>query len=165
MAMDDTNKEFMIFLCELWDRLVSHIANVLQTTCPPQSRIWWYPTAEFSLLPLHAAAPYNKGQKGISDLYVSSYKATLTALIRARRPSLPASALHKKRFIAVGQSAAKGVSKLFSVGTELDNIGQLVQGRATFTRIEGEDSSISTVVDELGKNEWVHLAFYGVPNQ
>jgi len=157
--------DFQSFLQELWDRVVSHIVDSLQTTCPPQSRIWWCPTAEFSLLPLHAAAPYRMGQKGVSDLYVSSYTTTLTALIRARRPSPPDSATGKKRLIAIGQAVAKGTSKLFSVSTELDNISQLVEGLATFTRIEGEDSCISTVIDELGKNEWVHFACHGVPNQ
>ena len=82
--MEDVEKEFKIFLRELWDKLVFHVVNVLQITCLPQSRIWWCPTAEFSLLPLHAAAPYRPRQKGVSDLYISSYTTTLTALIRAR---------------------------------------------------------------------------------
>ena len=51
------------------------------------------------------------------------------------------------------------------MGTELDKIGQLVRGLATFKRIEGRASRISTVTDELGKNEWVHFACHGVPNQ
>ena len=33
-----------------------------------------------------------------------------------------------------------------------------------FTRIDGEESCISRVVEELGKNEWVHLACHGLPN-
>ena len=158
----DMEKEFKIFLRELWDKLVSHIVNVLQTTCHRNSRIWWCPTAEFSLLPLHAAAPYRQGQKGVSDLYVSSYTTTLTALIRARRPSLPKSAHDKKRFIAIGQAAAKDAGQLLDVGTELDNISHLVNGLTTFARIEGERASISTVADELGKNEWVHFACHGI---
>ena len=45
-------------------------------------------------------------------------------------------------------------SELFSVGAELDNIGRRVDGLATFTRIDGEESCISRVVEALGKNEW-----------
>ena len=33
MDTTDTETEFRIFLRELWDKPVSHIANVLQTTC------------------------------------------------------------------------------------------------------------------------------------
>ena len=150
---------------DLWDRVVSNIVNSLRTTCLPQSRIWWCPTAEFTLLPLHAAAPFRKGQRGISDLYISSYTTTLTALIRARQPNSADSTADKKRFIAIGQAAAKGAGELLSVGTELANIGQLVDGLATFSRIEGENACISNVTDELGRNEWVHFACHGIPNQ
>jgi len=39
-----------------------------------------------------------------------------------------------------------------------------VDGLATFTRIDGEGSYISRVIEELGKNDWVHLACHGLPN-
>ena len=165
MDTNDIEKEFKTFLRELWDKVASHIINVLQTTCPRNSRIWWCPTAEFSLLPLHAAAPYRKHQKGVSDLYVSSYTTTLTALIRARQPSSPNSTHDRQRFIAIGQASAKDANELIHVGTELDNIGRLVGGLAAFTRIEGEHARISNVADQLAKNEWVHLACHGIPSQ
>ena len=41
---------------------------------------WWCPTAGFSPLQLHATVPYREGQKGVPDLYVSSYTTTLVAL-------------------------------------------------------------------------------------
>jgi len=40
-----------------------------------------------------------------------------------------------------------------------------VDDLATFTRIDGEESRTSRVVEELGKNEWVHLACHGLPNR
>jgi CHAT domain-containing protein len=120
---------------------------------------------EFSVLPLHAAGPYRKGQRNLPDLYISSYTPTLTALIRARRRDPPNSATEQKRFIAIGQAKAAGETQLLSVGAELDNIGQRLDGLATFTRIDGEESCISRVVEELGKNEWVHLACHGLPNR
>ena len=162
----DMSRDFVLFLRKLWDTVVSRIFDVLQTICLPGSRIWWCPTAEFSLLPLHAASPYRNGQRSISDLYVSSYTTTLTALIRARCPSSPDSATEKmKRSIAIGQAAAKGADQLFSVGAELDRISYLVDGLATFTRLEGEGACIPNVVDELGKNEWAHFACHGIPNR
>ena len=161
----DTTREFAAFLRKLWDQVVSPIVDVLQTIRPPRSRIWWCPTAEFSLLPLHAAGPYRKGQRNLASLYISSYTPTLTALIRARRRDSSNSAAQRKRFIAIGQAKATGESELLSVGAELRNIGQHIGSQATFTRIDGEESCISRVVEELGKNEWVHLACHGLPNR
>ena len=165
MDMRAIEREFKIFLRTLWDKLVSHVVNVLQTTCYRNSRTWWCPTAEFSLLRLHAAAPYRERQKGVSDIYVSSYTTTLTALIRARRPGILNSAHDKKCFIAIGQAVAKDTSPLLHVGTELDNIGRLVDGLATFTRIEGQNACISNIADKLGKYEWAHFACHGIPSQ
>ena len=161
----DVTRELASFLRKLWDQIVSPIVDCLQATHPSQSRIWWCPTAEFSVLPLHAAGPYRKGQKNLPHLYVSSYTPTLTALIRARR-CIPSDFITQgKRFVAIGQAKAAGESELLSVGAELDNIGQRVDGLATFTRIDGEESCISRVVEELDKNEWVHLACHGLPNR
>ena len=161
----DVTKELAFFLRQLWDQIVSPIVDLLQTIHPSQSRIWWCPTAEFSVLPLHAAGPYRKGQRNLHHLYISSYTSTLTALIRARRHDPSNAATPQKHFIAIGQAKAAGESKLLSVGVELDNIGQRVDGPATFTRIDGEESCTSRVVEELGKNEWVHFACHGLPNR
>ena len=152
-------------LRELWDKVVSPIACILLTICLRQSRIWWCPTAEFSLLPLHAAAPYRKGQEKFADLYISSYTSTLTALIRARRPTSSKFTTQQMHFLAIGQAEAAGEQKLRSVGVELDNIGKCVDGLATFTRIEGKESRIARAEEEIGKHEWVHFACHGLPNE
>ena len=161
----NVTRELASFLRKLWDQVVSPIVDFLQTILPSQSRIWWCPTAEFSVLPLHAAGPYRKGQLNLPDLYISSYTSTLTALIRARQRYPSNSKTQRKRFVAIGQAKANGESELFSVGAELDKIGQRFDGLATFTRIDGEESCISRVVEELGKNEWVHLACHGLANR
>ena len=161
---DDVTRELASFLRKLWDRIVSPIVECLQTSHPSQSRIWWCPTAEFSVLPLHAAGPFRKGQQNLPHLYISSYTPTLTALIRARRPDSSNTATEQKRFIAIGQANAAGESELPSVCAELDNIRHRVDGPATFTRIDGEASCVSRVVEELGQNEWAHFACHGLPN-
>ena len=161
----DVTRELAIVLREIWDEVVSPIVNFLQTVHLLQSRIWWCPTAEFSLLPLHAAGPYRKGQRNLANLYISSYTPTLTALIRARRHDVSHSASIEKRFVGIGQAKAKGENELVSVGAELANIGQRIDGLATFTRIEGRESCIGRVTEELMKNEWVHLACHGIPNR
>jgi CHAT domain-containing protein/tetratricopeptide (TPR) repeat protein len=161
----DVTKELAFFLRKLWDQIVSPIVDCLQTTHPSQSRIWWCPTGEFSVLPLHAAGPYRKGQQNLPHIYISSYTPTLNALIRARRGDPSNSAPDQKRFIAIGQASATGETELVSVGAELDIIGQRVNSLARFTRIDGEESCISSVVEELGKHEWVHLACHGLPDR
>ena len=66
----DVTKELAFFLRTLWDQIVSPIVDFLQTIHPSQSRIWWCPTAEFSVLPLHAAGPYRRGQQNLPHLYI-----------------------------------------------------------------------------------------------
>ena len=161
----DVTKELASFLRKLWDQIVSPIVDCLQASHPSQSRIWWCPTAEFSTLPLHAAGPFRKGQQNLPQLYISSYTPTLTALIHARRHDPSNSTTEDKHFIAVGQAQAAGENELLSVGAELDNVRQRVDGLATFTRIDGEEACTSRVVDELDRNEWVHLACHGLPNR
>ena len=161
----DVTRDLAILLRELWDEVVPPILNFLQTMHPIESRIRWCPTTEFSLLPLHAAGPYKKGQRNLPNLYVSSYTPTLTALIRARHHDIPHSASKKKHFVGIGQAKAKGENELASVGAELANIGQSVDGLPTFTHIEGQESCIARVTEELGKNEWVHLACHGIPDR
>ena len=174
-------RELVKFLQELWDSVISPIAEFLLLQVHCQSRIWWCPTAEFSLLPLHAAGPYRKGRKNLADMFISSYTPTLSALIRARGSNLPEPTTQvkwfqkqiprkketkvKKHFIAIGQAEAPKQSELHSVGTELANIEQSVDGLTTFTRIEGREVCVSRVIEELGKNEWVHLACHGLPDK
>ncbi|KAG8218910.1 hypothetical protein J3R82DRAFT_4592 [Butyriboletus roseoflavus] len=161
----DVTRDLAVILRELWDEVVSPVVDFLQTVHPFQSRIWWCPTAEFSLLPLHAAGPFRKRQRNLANIYISSYTPMLTALIRARRRDLPHSASEGKHFVGIGQATAKGEKKLVSVSAELADIGQRVDGLATFTHIEGEESCIARVTDEFRKNEWVHLACHGIPNR
>ncbi|KAI0250867.1 hypothetical protein BJV78DRAFT_1127256, partial [Lactifluus subvellereus] len=56
---------------------------------PMQSRVRWCPTSVFCSLPLHAMGPI-PSQDGVkkyfSDVYISSYTPTLSALIESRGP-------------------------------------------------------------------------------
>ena len=82
---------------------------------------------QFSLLPLHAAAPYRKDQQNLADLYISSYMPTLSALIRARTHHPWNLTTERKHSTAIGLANAIGTSELLSVDTELANIGQCVE--------------------------------------
>ena len=162
---EDVMRDLGIILWELWDNVVSSIVKVLLQHVQHQSCIWWCPTADFSVLPLHAAGPYRKSQENLADMFISSYTPTLSVLIHARGPSLPNPEMQVKQFIAIGQAEAPKQSKLHSVGIELANIGQCIDGLATFMHIEGQEVCISRVTDELSKNKWVHLACHGLPDK
>ena len=163
----DVKKEIMVFLRGLWDAIVFPIVNVLQEFYPHRvgSRIWWCPTAEFSLLPLHAAGSFRKGQPMLSDLYISSYTPTLTALIRARQERPSDLFVERHRFLIVGQAQAPGQKPLASVNIELANISQRVGSVATLTCIQDDDATIAKVGEELSKNDFVHLACHGIPDE
>jgi hypothetical protein len=63
-----------------------------------QSRVWWCPTSVFGWLPLHAMGPVpsDGGEpRYFSDVYISSYTPTLSALIASRGPNTQAPPLLK----------------------------------------------------------------------
>jgi hypothetical protein len=88
-ALSDVLKE----LYELVGRSVVKRLNELGIA--EKSRVWWCPTSAFWGLPLHAMGPVpSDGRVNcyFSDLYISSYTPTLSALITSRRPGTQTSA-------------------------------------------------------------------------
>ena len=66
------------------------IERLHELNIPEQSRVWWCPTSVFCSLPLHAMGPIaSNGPTKLyfSDIYISSYTPTLSALIESREPS------------------------------------------------------------------------------
>jgi hypothetical protein len=84
----------------------------------PGLHIWWCPTAELTLLPLHSAGPYEKKKYNLSNIYISSYTPTLATLVHARQwVSRDASMQH---FVAIGQVNPDRGKGLQCVAPELD---------------------------------------------
>ena len=70
------------------------IERLKQLGIVEQSRVWWCPTSVFGYLPLHAMGPIpsdNGDLRYFSDVYVSSYTPTLSALIASREHNTQAS--------------------------------------------------------------------------
>ncbi|KAG1761393.1 CHAT domain-containing protein [Suillus occidentalis] len=129
----------------------------------PGSRIWWCPTAEFTLLPLHAAGPYEKHRDNLSDIYISSYTPTLATLIRARqRVSQDVSLQH---FVAIGQGNPDSGKKLSCIAPELEDVAQRLVPIVSFTSLEDSDATVQGALDALNHNQWLHLACHGTPNR
>ena len=159
--------DILVLLRELWDVVVFPIVRVFEEFCTPGSRIWWCPTAEFSLLPLHAAGSYTEGQPILSDLYIPSYTHSLIALVRARKekPSVPSS--ERQGFLLVGhaQAQAPGQKESILVNSELSTIAQHIGSVAAFTCVQGKDATVAKVAQELDKNTFVHFACNGITDQ
>jgi CHAT domain-containing protein len=91
-GLDSTEyEEALEFVLEALYDLVGRpvIQRLKELNIPVQSRIWWCPTSVFCSLPLHAMGPIrSEGPVKLyfSDLYISSYTPTLSALIESRKP-------------------------------------------------------------------------------
>ncbi|OAX31809.1 hypothetical protein K503DRAFT_810411 [Rhizopogon vinicolor AM-OR11-026] len=153
-------------LRELWNDIVSPVVKHLRRLgfAQPDSRIWWCPTSLFNFLPLHAAGEYRRGGKNLSNLYISSYTPSLTALIRARRSHDRSQTVS---FAAIGQNRPAGATyALQSVEPELDLVRSLVPAVSTvsFTKVTSVESTKSVALRTLQANHWLHFACHGTQN-
>ena len=150
-------------LRQLWEHVVGPTVKVLRKIIPRGSRIWWCPTAEFTLLPLHAAGPYATKGHNLSHYYISSYTSTLTALIRARQQVTRDASF--PRFVAIGQGNPDDGKPLLHVAAELRDIAQRVGCILPFTLLADNDATVQLALDALNQHQWVHLACHGMPNR
>ncbi|KAG1739320.1 TPR-like protein [Suillus lakei] len=152
-------------LRKLWRDIVDPVVQALRVSnVHPGSRIWWCPTAEFTLLPLHAAGPYERKRDNLSRIYISSYTPTLTTLVRARqRVSQYASTQY---FVAIGQGNPDRGKELRCVAPELAAIVQrLLPIVSSFTSLRDSLATVQGALDALNHNQWLHLACHGMPNR
>ncbi|OAX38916.1 hypothetical protein K503DRAFT_121385 [Rhizopogon vinicolor AM-OR11-026] len=150
-------------LRDLWQHIVAPIVKALREFIPPGSRIWWCPTAEFTLLPLHAAGSYVRNGDNLSHFYVSSYTTTLAALIRARQQvPLDVSTPH---FVAIGQASPDTEKGLPRVGAELRDVARRVAPILSFTSLADSDATVKQALDAISRHQWLHLACHGLPDR
>ncbi|KAG0696479.1 TPR-like protein [Suillus ampliporus] len=156
--------QLVSILRKLWLRIVSPVVKVLRESKVLRgSRIWWCPTAEFTLLPLHSAGPYEQKSRNLSSFYISSYTPTLAVLIRAKQQiSRDASTQH---FVAIGQAKPIRGKELQCVAPELDIVAQHIASVVPFTSLSGNHATVQGAFDSLSRNQWLHLACHGMPNR
>ncbi|KAG1726845.1 hypothetical protein EDB19DRAFT_1943838 [Suillus lakei] len=133
-------------LRKLWDRIVDPVVQALgKSEIRPGLRIWWCPTAEFTLLPLHAAGPYEKKRDNLSHIYISSNTPTLVTLIWVRQQ---------------GRAKAASDSQLWP-GSGLSTVNAKLQEQESVTRWEfnranergrHDTSTVQMNADELCDN-------------
>ena len=123
---------------------------------PEQSRIWWCPTSVFCSLPLHAMGPIpskDKAKMYFSDIYISSYTPTLSALIKSREASVQTSDPLSLLVIAPNDASLDGVGEEIEVirhtlGSSID-IGIL-------------DATPKITTESLRHHRLAHFACHGV---
>ncbi|KAG0704232.1 CHAT domain-containing protein [Suillus ampliporus] len=162
-AADPKGKQPVLIkvLRELWDDIVCPVVEHLGRFARQGARIWWCPTSFFSFLPLHAAGEYRENGKSISQLYVSSYTPSLTALIRARKSK---DGFPSGSFAAIGQNHPPGHSfTLEAVEPELKLVQSLLPlpPAVSFTKVTSVESTKSRVMHALQDNHWLHFACHG----
>ncbi|KAI0252308.1 CHAT domain-containing protein [Lactifluus subvellereus] len=120
---------------------------------PEQSRVWWCPTSVFCSLPLHAAGPIEsegRVKRYFSDIYVSSYTQSLSALIESRKGITHT--IEPPSLLIIGDVFLPGVRE------EIEVIHRLVQSATTLV---GAKATRATVMKHLPNHRMVHFACHG----
>lgn len=163
---DLSESQALRLLRELWKIVVQPIAQALENSpfnLKRGSRIWWCPTGDAARLPLHAAGPYKTDERGMLNLYTSSYVSNLGALIRARksRRLVASPSGSGPTILLVGQGRKKGEAELPGAVRELLWIEEHASKCTSFS---GERALKKSVVSALETHAWVHLACHGYRN-
>jgi hypothetical protein len=147
-------------LRRLWDMVVSSVRDELDALQVPKgTRVWWCPNSLANGLPLHAAGPGPRvrGPKIFSDIYISSYTPTLSALIRARSGVVHSGTTPK--LLAMGQASDNlPDSTLPLVREEL----RRVQSFGDFVDVLADNqANRQAVISSLRQHNWIHFACHG----
>ena len=131
------------------------IERLKELRIPEQSRIWWCPTSVFGYLPLHAMGPIpsaGKEMRYFSDIYISSYTPTLSALITSRKSGTRNSGQPSILLVAQPDPSLPGVSGEIPVIQSLD---------LPVTSLISQSATPSAVLDGLRHHQFCHFACHG----
>ncbi|KAI0026319.1 CHAT domain-containing protein, partial [Vararia minispora EC-137] len=132
--------------------------------------ITWCPTGPLAFLPVHAAGIYGRrgcremhgdGMK-LSDIVVSSYTPTLSALLRS--PRMFADGWPSMKALVVSQPDTPDMSKLPGVLSEVAQIEKHLGGQ--ITHLNDKDATVKAVLDAMNEDhcQVIHLACHGLQN-
>ncbi|KAH9997407.1 CHAT domain-containing protein [Russula compacta] len=151
------NDALRYVLKELYDlvgRPVIERLRKLDLEQPP--RVWWCPTSVFCSLPLHAMGPIQSdGPTGLyfSDLYITSYTPTLSALIESRKLSTQPSGMPS--MLLVVQPDAK-MPRSFQEMQVVQTVCPLVE------TLSGKKATPIAALDRLREHRFAHISCHGI---
>ncbi|KAF9043694.1 CHAT domain-containing protein [Rhodocollybia butyracea] len=146
--------ESLTMLRTLWAIVVEPVVkSLLRVGIKENSRIWWCPGGKLSQFPIHAAGPYNVGEKNLHDYFISSYTSTLSSLISARQSQ--SDGAHKSASVlAIGQSMS-----LPKVEEELIVMKNIFAEKAEILKNDKADPR--AVLAALPNHPWAHFSCHG----
>ncbi|EGX49741.1 hypothetical protein AOL_s00078g230 [Orbilia oligospora ATCC 24927] len=175
-------KQIFEILEWLWDVAVCPILNFLGfTSQPPLSihednwpHVWWIPTGQLSLLPLHAAGRYSRGSTETTlDRVISSYSSSIKALIYSRYRQNPQDVKdialaespkeENREIILVSMDETPGQSDLSYVSQEISMVEGLLHDDNTAKTIRLERPCKKDVLEKLAQGgcKIFHFAGHG----
>ncbi|THU81887.1 hypothetical protein K435DRAFT_808714 [Dendrothele bispora CBS 962.96] len=162
LAGKDNQDHFISVLADLWSHVVQPIVSEIEVVSLPH--ITWCATGALTFLPLHAAGIYgfNNPTKNVnvSDFAVSSYTATLTAMLGSgSKPKQDPTVV--RSVLIVSQPATPGQRNLPGTLEEAKSI-QLYASDAHTRHLTNELATVQAVSDEMSKHDIIHLACYGI---
>jgi len=120
-------------------------------------RVWWYPTGELTLLPVHAAGYHDGSRRAVIDLVVSSYMPKVRFRVQ---PSAQDTLRHNEaeKLLVVAMPSTPGHAPLPGVARELDIIHDL---GIDLDLVTGAAASRAAVRSALGNYSWAHFTCHG----
>ncbi|KAF3240401.1 hypothetical protein TWF192_009495 [Orbilia oligospora] len=167
----DTLRQMFQMLEWLWDAAVGPILDALgfSSTLTNEDdewpRIWWIPTGQLSLLPLHAAGYHLPGStKTALDRVVSSYSSPIKALLYSRQSSQKITEFTPGKTLLVSMDKTSGQSDLPYAAEEVKILHGLLPSRLTTATIKLEQPNKQDVLDHLEDCTIFHYAGHGESN-
>lgn len=153
-AYDDTLTSILKTLYDLVGQPV--LQRLKELKIPDKSRIWWCPTSVFCSLPLHAMGPVGSEDNFklyFSDLYISSYTPSLSALIESRKHG---SHLSEKPSILLVAQPDEFMPKAWN---EISLIRRL---ETDVTMLSSKRAKPSNVMKRLRDHRFAHFLCHGI---
>jgi len=132
------------------------VQRLHELNVPEQSRIWWCPTSVFCSLPLHAMGPIRSDSPHklyFSDLYITSYTPTLSALIDSCKAS--SRSLEKPSILLVAQPD----ESMLQAWKEISLIRRL---NTAVTTLVSKRATPSVVMERLKDHRFAHFTCHGI---
>ncbi|KIK58124.1 hypothetical protein GYMLUDRAFT_98321 [Collybiopsis luxurians FD-317 M1] len=160
-------------LSKLWNNLAKPIVSALER-CDVGNDVFagcdlphvtWCLTGPLAFLPIHAAGMYNASnndQVALMDRVVSSYAPSIEILLQSRAR---VTSINPKgsgvEVLAVVQPHAPGHT---SIPKTLEEAKLVRKHFPRGVTLKDDRGSISAVLEEMAKHDWVHFACHGVQN-
>jgi tetratricopeptide (TPR) repeat protein len=149
----------------LWDHITAPILDRLGHTTTPDHhaawpRVWWCPTGQATVLPLHAAGHHTaRTGRTVYDRVVSSYTPTLRALHHTRTRPEPAEATGP-RLLVVAIPNTPDQNPLPGATAEQQALARLF-GTDRRTELVDHTATHANITAHLPRHQWLHASCHG----